>query len=91
MTFGIRYQKGEEGLQYNVGVGNASGEGLRTYGMGDLQGTYLLVTAIVYCLVTCPDCQFCVKILVLCMIHVHLHMCYLLPNLFTACAWFNWF
>ena len=46
---------------------------------------------IVYCLVTCPDCQFRVQMLVLCMIHVHLHMCYLLPNLFTACAWFNWF
>ena len=31
MTFDSRYQEGEEGLQDNVGVGNASGEGYTAY------------------------------------------------------------
>ena len=35
MTFGSRYQEGEEGLQDNVGVDNAVGEGC-TYVIGRL-------------------------------------------------------
>ena len=37
VTFGSRHQEGEEGLQDNVGVGSAVGEGY-TYGMGRANG-----------------------------------------------------